>query len=257
MPRHNALAWINGSKQEPTINHSLTPGCGAYPGGEARDPADSLFFDLARSVETRDQSLGSHCERLALMSSVMGLLLGLPAEDIGTLNRGGYIHDIGKIALPDSILLKAGPLDDEEWELMKTHPERGEAMCSHVPSLAAVLPIIRHHHELWDGSGYPDGLKGEEIPLLARILQFADLYDALTSERPYKRAYSPEDSLEIMREETRRGWRDPSLMPIIEKAVPLFAAKSFEDKTSLSLNTLAASLRKPVSIDRKSRRGLL
>lgn len=207
------------------------------------EQADAVFFALARSVEERDQSLGRHCERLALMSSAIGLLLGLPAESIRTLNKSGYIHDIGKITLPDSILLKAAPLDEEEWELMRTHPVRGEELCRHVASLEAVLPIIRHHHEHWDGSGYPDGLKGEEIPLLARILQMADIYDALTSERPYKKAFSPEKAIRIMKEETRKGWRDPKLMPVVEAALPLFESGSFWETGSVSLGGLAASLR--------------
>jgi putative two-component system response regulator len=194
-------------------------------------------------VEERDHSLGTHCERLALMSSAIGLLLGLAAEEIRTLNRSGYIHDIGKITLPDSILLKPAPLDAAEWELMKTHPTRGEQLCKHVPSLQAVLPIIRHHHEHWDGSGYPDGLKGEEIPLLARILQMADIYDALTSDRPYKKAFTPEKAISIMKEETRKGWRDPKLMPVVEAALPLFGSEAFWARPSLSLSGLAESLR--------------
>src|SRR6202000_1766019 len=102
----------------------------------------------------------------------------------------GYLHDIGKVAIPDSVLFKPGPLNEQEWEIMKSHAERGERICRHMRSLANVLPIIRHHHERWDGSGYPDGLKGEEIPLLARILQTADIYDALTTARRYKRVLS-------------------------------------------------------------------
>jgi putative two-component system response regulator len=211
-------------------------------GGDSLELSDPLLFALARSVEERDSSLGRHCERLALMAAVMGLRLGLSAEDIRTLQRGGYVHDIGKIALPDAVLLKPSPLDEHEWEIMKTHPVRGEAICSRASSLQAVLPLIRHHHERWDGSGYPDGLKGEQIPLLARILQMADIYDALTAERPYKPALSPEQALEIIREETRREWRDPSLLPVLEASLPLFSSDSFWDLAPLSLTSLNASL---------------
>lgn len=209
---------------------------------DSMDLPDSLFFAVARAVEARDSLLGSHCERLAHMSAIMGLRLGLPTNDIITLQRGGYIHDIGKIALPDSVLLKAAPLEPHEWEIMKTHPARGEAICARARSLRAVLPLIRHHHERWDGSGYPDGLKGNQIPLLARILQLADVYDALTAERPYKRAFSPEEAIAILREETRKGWRDPDLLPIFEQAVPLFRSESFFDLAPLSLTSLATSL---------------
>lgn len=204
--------------------------------------SDPLLFALARSVEERDSSLGRHCERLALMSAVMGLRMGLGAEDLRTLQRGGYVHDIGKIALPDAVLLKSSPLDEHEWEIMKTHPARGEAICSRARSLQSVLPLIRHHHERWDGSGYPDGLKGEQIPLLARILQMADIYDALTAERSYKRAFSPEQALEIIREETRREWRDPTLLPVLEAVIPLFRSESFWDLAPLSLSALGTAL---------------
>jgi len=95
---------------------------------------------------------------------------------------------------------------------MKSHPIRGEEICRHMKSLTAVLPIIRHHHERWDGSGYPDGLRGEQIPLLARVLQIVDIYDALTSPRPYKSAFSPEKAISIIQEETGRGWRDPRIV---------------------------------------------
>ena len=94
---------------------------------------------------------------------------------------------------------------------MRSHPVRGEEICRHLKSLSMVLPVIRHHHERWDGSGYPDGLRGEEIPLLARILQIADIYDALTYERPYKHAYTPDEAIRIMAQETERGWRDPRI----------------------------------------------
>src|SRR5262249_39570598 len=128
------------------------------------------------------------------------------------LYRGGFLHDIGKVGLPDRILNKPGPLDEAEWQIMRTHPVRGEEICKPLRSLEGVLPIIRNHHERWDGSGYPDGLSGERIPLLARILQFADIYDALTSARPCKQAMQTADALEIMQRETDRGWRDPELM---------------------------------------------
>src|SRR5579884_112980 len=165
---------------------------------DSLDDSETVLFSLAQSVEERDPALGQHCHRLALMSAAMGIALNLPGSEILTLQRGAYLHDIGKVAIPDQILFKPGPLTAEEWEIMKSHPERGERICSNMRSLAPVLPIIRHHHEKWDGTGYPDGLKGEEIPLLARILQLADIYDALTTERTYKRALSSEEALRIV-----------------------------------------------------------
>jgi putative two-component system response regulator len=119
------------------------------------------------------------------MAATIGVAIGLDAQDVLALQRGGYLHDVGKVAIPDSVLFKPGPLTDEEWVIMKSHAERGERICRNVRSLAPVLPIIRNHHERWDGSGYPDGLRGEDIPLLARIIQLTDIYDALTTARPY------------------------------------------------------------------------
>jgi putative two-component system response regulator len=181
------------------------------------EQTETILFALAQAVEHRDQTTGGHCDRLGLLSLAVGLALELPPEDLEALYRGGYLHDIGKVGMPDRILFKPGPLDDMEWETMRTHTVRGEEICKPLRSLERVLPIIRHHHERWDGSGYPDGLKGEQIPLLARVLQLADIYDALTSERPYKNALPSEEALAIMHEETARGWRDPKLMSTFTK----------------------------------------
>jgi putative two-component system response regulator len=209
---------------------------------DSLDNSETVLFSLAQSVEERDPDLGQHCQRLALLAAAIGLSLGLPACDILTLQRGGYLHDVGKVAIPDSVLFKPGPLTSEEWETMKTHAERGERICSGMRSLAPVLPIIRHHHEKWDGSGYPDGLRGEDIPLLARILQLADIYDALTTSRPYKRAISPEEALRVVRAETEKGWRDPKLVETFADILPMFRSPETPDLSRFSLHALAASL---------------
>ena len=209
---------------------------------DSLDHSETVLFSLAQSVEERDPDLGQHCQRLALMGAAMGLALQLPPSDILALQRGGYLHDVGKVAIPDHILFKPGPLTPEEWEVMKTHAERGERICSSMRSLAPVLPIIRHHHEKWDGSGYPDGLKGEQIPLLARILQLADIYDALTTSRPYKRALSPEEALAVMHQEAGKGWRDPKLVETFAEILPMFRTPDPPDFSRLSLHALAASV---------------
>jgi putative two-component system response regulator len=142
------------------------------------------------------------------MSVMLGKKLALPEEQITALRRAGIVHDIGKVAVPDTILLKPGPLTPGEIAVMRKHPVVGERICAPLKSLRFVLPIIRHHHEKRDGSGYPDGLSGEEIPLAARILQLADVYDALTTDRPYRTAVPSEVALAMMDEESRLGWWD-------------------------------------------------
>jgi putative two-component system response regulator len=174
--------------------------------------AETVLFSLALSVEAKDPYTNGHCDRLVRFSVALGMKLGLPVDQIKTLHRGGILHDLGKIGVPDSILLKRGPLNDAERAVIREHPAIGERICSPLKTLRHVLPIIRHHHERWDGSGYPDGLKGEAIPLTARIMQTVDIYDALTTERPYKPAYTSEQACAIMREETAKGWWDPQLI---------------------------------------------
>ena len=186
---------------------------------DSLEEAESILFALAQSVEHRDRYTGLHCERLAHYSIALANALGLPKQEQLALFRGGYLHDIGKISIPDAILFKRGLLTEEEWETMRQHTIRGEQICRPMKTLAPVLPIIRSHHERWDGSGYPDGLMGEEIPLLARILQVADIYDALTTARPYKPAFSHDRAVAIMLEESRRGWRDPELVPLFAEVI--------------------------------------
>jgi putative two-component system response regulator len=184
---------------------------------DSLEEAETILFALAQSVEHRDRYTGQHCERLAAYGIALAQALGLPRREQLALYRGGYLHDIGKIAIPDAILFKRGLLTEEEWQVMRLHTIRGEEICRPMKTLAPVLPIIRSHHERWDGSGYPDGLRGEDIPLLARILQVADIYDALTTARPYKPAFSHHHALEMMLEEARRGWRDPELVPLFSE----------------------------------------
>ncbi len=176
------------------------------------EQAEDVLCTLALSVEAKDPYTEGHCERLSRYSVALGRSLGLPQEQLKALRRGGYLHDVGKIAIPESVLNKASELNDEEWTIMREHPVIGERICRPLKSLKLVLPIIRHHHERWDGSGYPDGLKGREIPLTARILQTVDIYDALITARPYKPSLMRERVFSIMEEEAKSGWRDPDLV---------------------------------------------
>ncbi len=181
--------------------------------------AELVLFTLARSIEGKDPYTHGHCERLADYSARLGEQLGLPEEQLTALRRGGVVHDIGKIAVPDSILLKPSKLSEEEWRLMREHPLVGERICAPLKSFRSVLPIIRHHHEKFDGSGYPDGLRGQSIPITARVLQIVDVYDALTTERPYKRAFSSTEALQTMKEEVAKGWWDPEIFEQFERLI--------------------------------------
>jgi putative two-component system response regulator len=178
------------------------------------ETADSVLCTLGLSVEARDPYTEGHCERLARDATDLGRFLGVDEESIVALGRGGYLHDLGKIAVPDEILKKGSetPLTPAEWEIMKRHPVTGETICRPLKSLRLVLPIIRHHHEHSDGSGYPDGLRAAEIPLLPRILQVVDIYDALRTERPYKPALGHEQAAVTMRAEARSGLWDEELV---------------------------------------------
>ena len=180
------------------------------------DNVETVLFSLALTIEAKDPYTEGHCDRLSKYSVALGEKLGLSEELRVALRRGGLIHDIGKLAVPESILLKPGPLTPEERKIMEQHTIVGERICAPLRSFRHVLPIIRHHHEKWDGSGYPDGLKGEQIPLTARILQVTDIYDALTTDRPYRKALPPEKAFAIMREEVKRGWWDGSILDEFE-----------------------------------------
>jgi putative two-component system response regulator len=173
------------------------------------DRAESVLFALARSIEGKDPYTEGHCERLAELSARLGEFIGLEAAQITALRRAGVVHDIGKVAVPDHILLKRGKLTAKERQCVQRHALVGEGICAPLKSFQLVLPIIRHHHEKLDGTGYPDGLKGNAIPIAARVLQVVDVYDALTTARPYKKALPPAEALEIMEDEVKRGWWDP------------------------------------------------
>lgn len=179
---------------------------------EDLDHAEKVLFSIAGTVESRDPATGDHCERLVALGAAFGNFLNLPRHEIRDLMWGGHLHDIGKVGVPDSVLLKKGKLTPEEWDIMRQHVLIGENICKPLRTMRGVIPIIRNHHERWDGTGYPDGLVGDEIPYLAQVFQILDIYDALTSERPYKRAFTPDEALEIIAEETAKGWRNPKLI---------------------------------------------
>src|SRR2546425_6632813 len=186
--------------------------------------AESVLFSLARSIEGKDPYTHGHCERLAEYSARLGEQLGRSDDQITALRRAGIVHDVGKIAVPDAILLKPGRLTPDEWTIIREHSVVGERICAPLKSFRFVLPMIRHHHEKLDGSGYPDGLRGEAIPVTARVLQIVDVYDALTTDRPYKRAFSITDALQTMKQEVNKGWWDPHIFDQFEQLVRSGAA---------------------------------
>jgi putative two-component system response regulator len=192
------------------------------------EQAETVLFSLAQSIEGKDPYTEGHCQRLSDYSAYLGERMGLPLEQITALRRAGVVHDIGKIAVPDAILLKPAKLTTEEFKVMQQHPLLGERICGPLKSFRLVLPIIRHHHEKRDGTGYPDGLKGDQIPLTARILQVVDVFDALTTLRPYKRALSVSEALEVMDEEVKKGWWDPEIFSQFKQFVA-----EFEDLNSM------------------------
>jgi cyclic di-GMP phosphodiesterase len=181
------------------------------------ESAETVVFTLAASIEAKDPYTEGHCDRLSRYSVALAQRLGLSEEDRIALRRGGVVHDIGKVAVPERVLLKPGPLDTHERDVMEAHPEIGERICAPLRSFRQVLPIIRWHHERQDGNGYPDHLKRDEIPVTARVLQTVDIYDALTTDRPYRKALSSERAFAILRDEVRRGWWDGALVDEFEK----------------------------------------
>lgn len=182
-----------------------------------RDAAERVLIELAMKVEARDPHTGGHCERLARYATAMGGALKLSSAEIDALRLGAYLHDIGNLAVPEAVLLKPEALSSAELEIVRQHPVVGADLCSSLPSLAAVVPIVRHHHERLDGSGYPDGLEGDAIPQLAQIIGLVDTYDALTTRRPHQDAMSNDDAIAILRDQARRGWRERALVQLLEE----------------------------------------
>lgn len=181
--------------------------------------AERLITTLSLTIEARDPYTAGHCERLGRYAVALGQALGVDAPMLKVLRLGGYLHDVGKIAVPDRVLLKPGPLDAEERMLIETHPVVGAGLVTGMHTLEAVLPLIRHHHERYNGSGYPDGLRGEAIPLGARVMAVVDVYDALRTQRPYKQSLSHEQAVAILQRETDAGSWDPHIVTTFRKVL--------------------------------------
>lgn len=173
---------------------------------------NKMIEGWSHALYLRDFETEDHTRRVAEMTVQLARQLGIAEEDLLHIQRGAEVHDIGKLAIPDQILLKTGSLTPEEWQLMRLHPTIAVDLLEQVPQISPALFIPRSHHEKWDGSGYPEGLAGEDIPLPARIFAFVDVYDALTSDRPYRKAWSRADALRYIRNEIGRHF-DPAIAP--------------------------------------------
>jgi putative two-component system response regulator len=172
------------------------------------DSAESVIMSLALTVEARDRYTDGHCRRLATYAVLLGKAVRLHAEELAALRRGAYLHDVGKIGVPDAILNKPSALTQAEMAVMQTHAAIGERLCGDLKSLRLVRPIVRHHHERRDGTGYPDGLRGDDVPLLAEIVGIADTFDAITTARPYRAARHADDAYaELLRDAKSGRWR--------------------------------------------------
>ena len=204
------------------------------------DSAESVILSLGLTIEARDPNTEGHCQRLATYATALGVHLGLADDQLLALNRGGFLHDVGKIGISDAILLKADRLTDSEYTAMQQHTVIGDKLCGEMRLLQDVRPIVRHHHERPDGTGYPDQLKGEDIPLLARILSVVDVYDALTTARSYKPALPPEEAVRELREEAARGWQFEA---IVEAFAALTAQRDFVSVGVIATNPMPARQR--------------
>ncbi|HVH62412.1 MAG TPA: HD domain-containing phosphohydrolase [Candidatus Dormibacteraeota bacterium] len=183
------------------------------------DGAEHVIFSLATAVEAKDSFTERHTQRVGESARLLGQVLGLPEPTLDVLYRGGIIHDIGKIGVSDSILQKPGPLNPVEWPQMQAHVAIGENIVRPLRSTSGLLPIIRHHHERYDGLGYPDGLRAREIPRAARIVSVCDAFDALVNDRPYRGRCSTEEALQVLRAGAGKQW-DPEAVELLQEELP-------------------------------------
>jgi putative two-component system response regulator len=188
--------------------------------------AENVITALGLAIEARDPYTAHHCERLSRFSAALGQALGVDADTLRALRLGAYLHDLGKITVPDAVLLKPGPLDPEERRRIQQHSAAGAGLLAGMKSLDTARPIVRHHHERLDGSGYPDGLAGEAIPLAARIMSAVDVYDALRTARPYKASMSRDRALGIFQDEAGKGWWDGRVTETLVRLAPDLDAMS-------------------------------
>jgi putative two-component system response regulator len=200
------------------------------------ETAQAVVTALANAVEAKDLVTEQHCERLAVVAARLCERLGLGVDEREAITYGALLHDVGKIGVPESLLSKPGPLNEDEWVVLRRHPEIGERICRPLGLSYSFAPIVRHHHERWDGSGYPDGLRGEAIPIGARIVALGDAFDAMTHDRPYRGAFSEAHAVDELRRQSARQFDAGLIEPFIASlddvgaaVVPAFGGLSIVD----------------------------
>lgn len=191
------------------------------------DSAAAIIMTVTAMIEARESAPG-HCFRMANYATALGRAIHLGDADLKALYRGAFLHDIGMLSIPDGILRKDGRLEPEEYEVVKSHPVIGDALCANLRTLHPVRPIVRHHHERLDGSGYPDRLKGDQVPLLAQIVSIVDLFEAMTMGREYVAPRSATEALAVLGHETQLGWRQPELVEAFAALVQSGALERFQ-----------------------------
>ena len=172
---------------------------------------------LVRTVNDHDTYTGGHSCRVATMSGDVARILGFPKSEIAFMQQAGLVHDIGKIGIPDQLLNKSGPLSADERYLVRLHPILGASILSRMPGMDRLVPIVLHHHECWDGSGYPSGVAGVEVPIESRIILVVDAFDAMTSHRPYGRVLGTEQALQELRKHAGTQF-DPRIVEVVHEA---------------------------------------
>jgi len=199
------------------------------------------LFGLAEAIEAKDPYTKGHCGRVAAYSLVLAKEAGYPVEGLETLEFGAFLHDIGKIGIKDAVLLKPGPLDEAEWTHMREHPVKGYEIASKIEMLKPIMSAVRNHHERWDGSGYPDGMRGDDIPLAARIVAIADAFDAMATDRPYKQAL-PLDECEAVLRKTAGKMYDPELIEVfVSRHLGTLYREDYDNEDYDQVETLAVS----------------
>ena len=183
---------------------------------------DQTLHALMSALDARDRETEGHSMRVSRLACLMGEKIGLSSDQLKDLERGALLHDIGKIGISDTILHKPGKLTEDEWKIMRTHPDIGARIVERIPFLQECMPVVRYHHERWDGSGYPLGLKGHDIPIFARIFAVADVFDALTSKRSYRKSSTPDEAVAYLREQSNIQFDAEVVATLAELPYPEF-----------------------------------